>query len=151
MTWTSKPPGMVRFRVRAKTVGHEAWEPKTKVNRAVLISSTLRGYLDRYAPRPSSGGWFFPSPDGKRWDCDNFSQDLRSANEEAHLAWGCLDFRHTFGSQLAQAGVSLFKIATLMGNSPEICRRHYAALSLQSIEGSVNFHDSPQSLTGVSA
>lgn len=25
-------------------------------------------------------------------------------------------------------GESLYKIATLMGNSPEICRRHYAGL-----------------------
>jgi len=39
-----------------------------------------------------------------------------------------LDYRHTFGSQLAMRRESLLKIATLMGNSPEICRRHYAAL-----------------------
>lgn len=31
-------------------------------------------------------------------------------------------------------GESLYKIATIMGNSPEICRRHYAAL-LPAIEG----------------
>jgi hypothetical protein len=36
------------IRVRAKTVDGESWQPKTKVNRAVPISSTLRGYLDRY-------------------------------------------------------------------------------------------------------
>lgn len=35
-------------------------------------------------------------------------------------------FRHTFGSLLAQAGVSLDKISAWMGNSPTICRRHYA-------------------------
>ena len=35
-------------------------------------------------------------------------------------------FRHTFGSLLAQKGVSLDKISAWMGNSPEICRRHYA-------------------------
>jgi len=34
--------------------------------------------------------------------------------------------RHTFGSLLAQEGVSLDKISAWMGNSPEICRRHYA-------------------------
>ncbi len=35
-------------------------------------------------------------------------------------------FRHTFGSLLAQAGVSIDKISAWMGNTPEVCRRHYA-------------------------
>ncbi len=35
------PNGMIR--VRAKTIGGESWQPKTKVNRAVPISSALRG------------------------------------------------------------------------------------------------------------
>jgi integrase len=35
-------------------------------------------------------------------------------------------FRHTFGSLLAQAGVSLDKISAWMGNTPEVCKRHYA-------------------------
>jgi integrase len=60
---------------------------------------------------------------------------------------GCLDFRHTFASQLAQAGVSLFNIATVMGNSPEICRRHYAAISPDSITAEGEFGPiHPQSL-----
>lgn len=50
-----------------------------------------------------------------------------------------LDFRYTFGSQLAQNGVSLYKIATLMGNSPEICRRHYAALIPEGMAEDVEF------------
>jgi len=37
--------GMIR--VRAKTVNGKYWEPKTKVNRAIPISSSLRFYLDR--------------------------------------------------------------------------------------------------------
>jgi integrase len=127
------------LRIRAKTVDGESWQPKTKVNRAVPISSTLRGYLDAYRPRIVPGGWFFPSPDGKRWDPDNFSADLRTANEKAHLPWGCLDYRHTFGSQLAMKGESLYKISTLMGNSPEICRRHYAAIAPASLEMAVEF------------
>jgi len=35
-------------------------------------------------------------------------------------------YRHTFGSLLAQDGVSLDKISAWMGNSPAVCRRHYA-------------------------
>lgn len=46
------PHGMIR--VRAKTVEGQSWQPKTKVNRVVPVSSALRAYLDRYFPRPES-------------------------------------------------------------------------------------------------
>jgi integrase len=131
------PFGMLR--IRAKTIAGESWQPKTKVNRAVPISSSLRRHLDAWRPRIVPGRWLFPSPEGKRWDCDNFSQDLRAANATARLSWTCLDYRHTFGSQLAMKGESLYKIATLMGNSPEICRRHYAALLPEALTESVEF------------
>ncbi len=128
------------IRVRAKTVLGEFWEPKTKSNRAVPVSRALRGYLDGYLPPSVRGCWFFPSPQGKRWDPDNFSSRLKRANDCAGLPWSCQEYRHTFGSQLAMKGESLYKIATLMGNSPEICRRHYAALLPESLENSVEFY-----------
>ena len=71
-------------------------------------------------------GQFRPRPSGGQ---------LRSTS----TAVGCLDYRHTFGSQLAMKGESLYKISTLMGNSPEICRRHYAALIPETLSGSVEF------------
>lgn len=131
--------GVPMIRVRAKTIGGQSWQPKTRVNRAVPISSTLAKILERYTPRASDAGWFFPSPEGRWWDPDNFARDLRKANRESGLQWTCLDYRHTFGSQLAQKGVSLYKIATLLGNSPEICRRHYAALVPEAMAGEVEF------------
>ncbi|MFT3785993.1 MAG: tyrosine-type recombinase/integrase [Tepidisphaeraceae bacterium] len=127
------------LRIRAKTIEGRSWQPKTRVNRVVPISSTLRAWLDRYARRIVPGDWFFPSPKGRHYDIDNFSSDLKRANAAASLAWTCLDYRHTFGSQLAMKGESLYKIATLMGNSPEICRRHYAALAPESLTDSVEF------------
>jgi len=36
-------------------------------------------------------------------------------------------------------GESLYKIATLLGNSPEICRRHYAALVPEAVTTTVDF------------
>lgn len=95
----SGPHGILR--IRAKTVGGESWQPKTKSNRAVPISSTLRWYLDRYTPKFTAGKWFFPSPKGLHYDPDNFSRNLRNVNKKVGLPWACLDFRHTFGSQLA--------------------------------------------------
>jgi integrase len=130
-------PPMIR--VRAKTIDGEHWQPKTKRNRAVPISSTLLPYLVRYRPVETCGRWFFPSPRGCRWDPDNFSHRLSATQRKAGLRWACLDYRHTFGSHLAQRGISLHKIATLMGNSPEICRRHYAALVPEAMAGDVEF------------
>ncbi|OGU16699.1 MAG: hypothetical protein A2076_06660 [Geobacteraceae bacterium GWC2_53_11] len=127
--------GMIR--VRAKTVEGERWQPKTRINRAVPISSKLRSILDKYnCPK---GEWFFCSPEGHHWDPDNLSRYLRGKNVLAGLPWGCLDYRHTFGSHLAMKGESLYKISKLMGNSPEICRKHYAALIPESLVGSVEF------------
>lgn len=134
------------LRIQAKTVAGEHWEPKTKVNRCVPVSSALRGWLDRHTPRITPGRWLFPSPQGCRWDPDNLSQTLRALNRAAGLPWSCLDFRHTFGSQLAVKGESLYKIATLMGNSPEICRRHYAALVPEAMAASVEFGPASSSI-----
>lgn len=126
--------------IRAKRIGNESWQPKTRVNRAVPISEALHAYLRDYQAAIVPGHWFFPSPHGKRWDADNFSHRLREVNRALKLPWGCLDFRHTFGSHLAMKGESLYKIATLMGNSPEICRRHYATLLPESLLDAVEFH-----------
>jgi integrase len=36
-------------------------------------------------------------------------------------------FRHTFASKLLSAGVKVDDVAALLGNSPNIVRKHYAA------------------------
>jgi len=131
------PNGLIR--VRAKTVNGISWQPKTKKNRAVPVSRDLRANLDEWKSPRSDQGWFFPSPNGARWNTDNFSQSLRKMNDAAGLPWTCLDYRHTFGSLLAQKGLSLYQIATLMGNSPDICKRHYASLSLEDSVHTVEF------------
>ena len=125
--------------VRAKTVDGVSWQPKTKRNRSVPISRRLHALLEQHAKTSSSNRWFFPSPEGVRWDPDNFSTHLRKLQAQRKLRWTALHFRHTFGSQLAQKGVSLYKIAELMGNSPEICRKHYAALRTEEMADIVEF------------
>jgi len=126
------------IRIRAKTIDGQFWQPKTGRNRSVPISTALAAVLDKYKPS-AAGPWLLPSPEGVRWDPDNFSHKLADENAKAKLPWTCLDFRHTFGSMLAQRGISLYKISAMMGNSPEICRRHYAALIPDQFVGDVNF------------
>jgi integrase len=125
-------------RVRAKTVGGKRWQPKTKRNRVVPISDALYDILGKYQT-PVVTEWFFPSPHGKQWDPDNLTHELTKINGRHGLPWCCGDFRHTFGSHLAQKGESLYKISTLMGNSPEICKRHYAALIPEKMADVVEF------------
>jgi integrase len=139
--WSSGKYGLIR--VRAKTVNDEFWQPKTKVNRAVPISSRLRHHLDKWQLKRSKGAWFFPNSAVGRYDPDNFSSDLRALNKSKGLRWTCLEYRHTFGSQLAMKGESLYKISKLMGNSPDICRRHYAALIPEEMGDSVEFAKPP--------
>ena len=138
--WSIGQHGLIR--VRAKTVHDEFWQPKTKVNRAVPISSALRRYLDKWELKRGKTQWLFPNSTGGRYDPDNFSSDLRVLNEAKALRWTCLHFRHTFGSQLAMKGESLYKISKLLGNSPEICRRHYAALIPEEMGDAVEFGSS---------
>jgi integrase len=133
----SQQQGMIR--IRAKTIEGEYWQPKTGVNRAIPISKALRSYLEKYQRPKTDASWFFPSPQLKRWNPDNFSRKLRKTNVANNLSWGCLDFRHTFGSHLAMKGESLYKISKLMGNSPEICRRHYAAIIPEALIDTVEF------------
>ena len=129
--------GMIR--INAKAIDDESWQPKTKVNRMIPNSASLAHSLIRYTPRQSDYGWYFPGPEVKRWDPENCSAYLRPVNCNVGLKWNCLDFRHTFCSHLAQNGINLYKISTLFGKSPEICRRHYALIIPDSLCGDVDF------------
>lgn len=134
-----REPGILR--VRAKVVDGEAWQPKTKRDRRVPVSPRLRGILQRLGIGSRRGGvpWLLPSPQGCRWDPDNLSRSLREALRPRKLPWNLLDLRHTFGSQLARKGVSLLKIAKLMGNSPAIASKHYINLVPEEMGDDVAF------------
>lgn len=149
--WTFGTYGKIR--VRAKNVRGEGWQPKTTgSNRGVPVSSRLRPYLDKLKLKGLDGPWLIPNSQGGRYDPDNFSSDLRTLNAAKKLDWSNLDFRHTFGSHLAMKGESLYKIAKLMGNSPEICRKHYAALLDESLTDSVEFPEAaPQTVPAAQA
>ena len=128
------------IRIRSKEVLGRNWQPKNGKNRLVPISSELRSYLEAYKPAASDGDWYFPSPAGGWWDPDNFSgRALAPVNKANGMVWGCDEFRHTFGSQLAMAGTALQKISKMMGNSVQICERHYAALLPESLTDCVEF------------
>lgn len=143
LTWDDleldRVPGILR--VRAKTVKSESWQPKTQRDRKVPVSGRLLGILEahRDAKKRAKSTWLFESPDGCRWDPENLGRSVREVLRPAKPLWNFLDLRHTFGSQLARKGVSLLKIAKLMGNSPAIASLHYINLVPEDMATEVEF------------
>ena len=142
--------GQLTILVRAKTIDGISWQPKNVKNRSVPVSLSLRPYLDGILAGLSGDRWLFTNPEGRQWSGDGFSTVLRDANlaalkkltddgKDAMPIWSALDFRHTFGTMLASSGVSLFIIADWMGNSPEICRKHYAVLIQRMLHKYIEF------------
>lgn len=58
--WKAGKFGLIR--VRAKTIDGVAWEPKTKRNRAVPVSSSLRLYLDKWKLKAGERAWLSRAP-----------------------------------------------------------------------------------------
>jgi site-specific recombinase XerD len=133
--YTKKTKATCRFDFGSPNQGefrgksHQAYMEK----RSRLVHRILRRQQAASDPR------LFPNSVNARYDPDNFSSDLRELNTDKGLHWTCLHYRHTFGSQLAMKGESLYKISKLLGNSPEICRRHYAALIPEEMGDAVEF------------
>jgi len=125
--------------VRSKTIDGVFWQPKTRRARRIPISSRLLPILKAQETSRNGSLWAFPSPEGCRWDPDNLTHRFATTMERLELPWRICDLRHTFGSQLAQRGVSDFQIATLLGNSPPIVRRHYARVIPEDLRAEVEF------------
>jgi integrase len=124
---------------------------KTRSTRDVPVHPDLLAYLDRLGARRGRLVPAWRDPRETRCytdDAENTLDALREAfsaraakirkrggpRAEAHaravetaagkLGWN--NFRHTVASLLVQNGVSLSKVAAILGNSEEVCRRHYA-------------------------
>jgi len=136
LTWKDVDLDRKRLLIQFKTVHGERYRPKTNKARIMPISEDLFPILDDLE---QDGDWVFPSPEGCRWDPDNLSGRLRRLMKRHGWNHTFLTFRHTFGSQLAQKGLSLYQISKLMGNSEAICRDHYAALAVEEMHAEVGF------------
>jgi integrase len=93
--------------------------------RTVTILPPLRAALAEYLPT-LNGQWLIPKPAGGRWRPDCFSSRLRLLNSAAGLRWTSLHFRHTFATQRAGEGWTLFRIAKEVGNSAAVVEEYYA-------------------------
>ena len=110
---------------------------KTGIHRQIPLAQVLAERLDReprtgsrVAPWPEkTNGWIAAARDLLEIHLKKaFRSDRKFAKlpDEHPEKFGWNAFRHTFASRHAQAGLSLELISAWMGNSPAVCRRHYA-------------------------
>ncbi len=106
---------------------------KTKKSRTLDLSAKLRSMLN-LTPESKRHGFVVPDIDGaasRRDRAQTLTRQLRKlmAKEkdpipDERISWNA--WRHTFASLLVQEGVGLDQVSEWMGNTPEVCRRHYA-------------------------
>lgn len=92
----------------------------------IILRETLQMHL-----RNNKNYWLIVGWNNERWTADHFTGELSKLHKAAGLSWKCNDFRHTYATNLAKGGASLFKIAKLMGNSHQIVENHYAQFVLE--------------------
>lgn len=130
--------------VRTVKTPYETKVPKTG-SRAIHYHQSLQPYLDAYKRAGLTGErFFFPKRgrdrirdkrggDPEVWRDASLSHALKGVlkpiSEKIGKPINALILRHTFGSLMIRAGFNYVEVSTIMGNSPEICRRHYARLS----------------------
>ncbi len=107
--------------------------PKSKTGKArsIPLNARLTAVLGRVT-RHVRSEYVLCDHEGKQLDYFTINRLLESAFEAAGVEkqGGVFNMmRHTFGSRLAEQGVPTEVIAEIMGNSPEVCRRHYIRFS----------------------
>lgn len=129
-------------------------ESKTNRARSVAINATLTGILDRatdhlrseilrrdIAEGRAPEAFVLCYHDGRPLDRFKLARAIHEALDRAEIRkrkGACANLlRHTFGSRLAERGVPMPVIATLMGNSPEIAFKHYVRFSPGHLKGAM--------------
>ena len=127
MTKSSISPTLKFFSVVNKRDEEKDLDSSLKTGqRAVPIIPELRTLLEEYLPTLTTD-WLIPSPTGLLWIGENFGDKHREVLRENGLNHTCLHYRHTFATDRAREGWSLFRISKAMGNSVAVCERYYAA------------------------
>jgi site-specific recombinase XerD len=71
--------------------------------------------------------YYFWSGEGKlRSAVGDWQRSIRRLMNDAHVTGHPHMFRHTLAVELLNKGVTMEHVAAILGNSPEVCRKHYA-------------------------
>jgi integrase len=110
----------------------EAWMSKTKRERYVTITPTLKTWLETY-PLPKQGAIitenFQRRFDRIRVKCGYYHW---KQNKTSEMKWSQDAVRHNFGTYWLALNDNRFKFAEEMGNSPAVISKHYRRAVLPS-------------------
>ncbi len=119
---------------------------KTGKARSIPLNARLTAVLDEVTRHVRSDN-VLCDREGAPLDRFVLARRIESALERAGIGkvkgTGFNLFRHTFGSRLAERGVSMATIATIMGNSEAVCMRHYIRFSPAHLRAAMATLDAP--------
>ena len=125
----------------------KGWPKSTRSVRDIPVHRTeLLPMLEEHAQIHAGEVYFFPNPrTGQRWTYSVWRRQVERDVIAAGMDYGASKvrgvvthtFRHTLASWMAQEDVQLLKIARILGNTPEICARHYSHLLPQDLDETI--------------
>ncbi|KUG26669.1 hypothetical protein ASZ90_003491 [hydrocarbon metagenome] len=139
-------------------VGDEVFETKGKNQRYVPICDEVRGVLESRTPscvlptprrtsleKGEKKSYVFCKENGERYTGDYFSKRFKKACRDAGLneAYHFHSLRHSFASNLAQRGVSIYVIKDLLGHSSISTTEIYSHLNVDSLREAVGKLNKP--------
>jgi len=151
LTWKN-----VDLNSRIITVGDEEFETKGKNQRYIPISGEVLKALSNQLPEPPlvlplgkgerNCGYVFTKTNGQKYTGDYFSKRFKRACRAAGMdkAIHFHTLRHSFASNLAQKGVSLYTIKELLGHSSISTTEIYSHLNMDSLKEAISKFDEHQ-------
>ena len=151
LTWKN-----VDLSARIITVGDESFTTKGRNQRYIPICDELFEVFTRIKTpsfvlplikEEKINGFVFAKSNGMRWTGDYISKKFKDACKAAGIDKGIHfhSLRHSFASNLAQKGVSLYTIKELLGHSSIATTEIYSHLNMDSLKEAINKLNEPHS------
>jgi integrase len=116
---------------------HENFVPKDGDNRTIPLTDRFATFLKTYLAGRQNGQYVLAPEKTVRAESKyryDTSRRVRSHFERCKVKSSFHDMRRSFGSNLASAGVSLYKLGKWLGDGPEVVARSYGHLIPQDNE-----------------
>lgn len=144
LTWRN-----VNLTTRIITVGDEEFTTKGRNQRYIPIcDEALNSILNQRENEkiiPIGSNYLFCKPNGEKYTGDYFSKAFKKACRAAGIDKSIHfhSLRHSFASNLAQKGISLYTIKELLGHSSISTTEIYSHLNMDSLKEAIKVFDQP--------
>lgn len=121
-------------------IGSELFQTKTKKIRYIPLKKSVKEIIERRITKLKTGNDFiFKNPNGYCYSGDYVTHQWIKAVKAAGVGkqYKLKSLRSTFGSKILQAGNSIEVTAELLGNSIEVCAKHYAKLNNENLKKAI--------------